>query len=228
MIWARLRARVTTGEFAPTSLRMRLTNLNASTIMEEVSILQEVRAAVNTRIAANLQALRARHELSLDALAAASGVSRSALSLIERAESSPTAVVLDKIAAALNVPLEALFKLQGAAAQPLARRADQPVWRDPNSGYVRRSVSPPGTTSPIEIVEITLPPGARVTFERAGRNRIIHQQLWVLEGAIDFTLGDATHRLEIGDCFSLQLDRPTAYHNPTRKKARYAVIDAEA
>src|SRR5438477_12345932 len=108
---------------------------------------------VNERIAANVRTLRAERGLSLEALAATCGVSRSALSLIERAESSPTAVVLDKIAAALNVPLEALFKLQGAAAQPLARRADQPVWRDPNSGYVRRSVSPPGTTSPIEVVE---------------------------------------------------------------------------
>src|SRR5512134_2094875 len=93
---------------------------------------------VNERIAANVRALRSRLGLTLDSLSAACGVSRSALSLIERAESSPTAAVLDRIAVGLGVPLASLF---GDAAQEepprsLARRAEQPVWRDPGSGYV--------------------------------------------------------------------------------------------
>ena len=49
---------------------------------------------VHARIAANLRVLRAAHNMTLEALAQASGVSRSALSLIEREQSSPTAVVL--------------------------------------------------------------------------------------------------------------------------------------
>ena len=171
--------------------------------------------------------LRSELGLSLDALAARSGVSRSALSLIERAESSATAVVLDRLAAGLGVTLVSLFGAadDAAAAEPLSRRADQPVWRDPGSGYLRRSVSPGGFASPIEIVEVSFPAGARVAFENGPRDHVVHQQVWVLEGTLELTVGGVSHRLEAGDCLALRLDEPTAYRNPTRKAARYAVGD---
>ena len=180
---------------------------------------------VNERIGASVRALRTRERLSLDGLAAASGVSRSALSLIERAESSPTAAVLDRVASALGVPLASLFDgAEPAAASPLARRADQAVWRDPGSGYERRSVSPDGVSSPFRIVEVTLPPGARVAFETGLRDRVVHQQLWVLEGTVEFRLGEDDHVLATGDCLALALDRPTMFHNPGRTPSRYAVV----
>jgi transcriptional regulator with XRE-family HTH domain len=181
---------------------------------------------VNDRIAAKVRAFRLQRGLSLDSLAAACGVSRSALSLIERAESSPTAVVLDKIAAGLGVPLGWLFGNvpDVKAARPLARRGEQAVWRDPSSGYLRRSVSPGGDASPIQIVDVTFPAGARVAFETGQPDRVIHQQLWVLEGTIDFTIGSDTHRLKAGDCLASRLDRPTMFHNPKGKAARYAVV----
>jgi transcriptional regulator with XRE-family HTH domain len=181
---------------------------------------------VNERIAASVRALRLQLSLSLDSLAAACGVSRSALSLIERAESSPTAVVLDKIAAGLGVPLGSLFGNvpDEKVAPPLARRVEQPVWRDPGSGYVRRSVSPGSEASPIQIVEVKFPAGARVAFETGQRDRVIHQQLWVFKGTIDFSIGSDTYRLQAGDCLASRLDRPTMFHNPTTKPARYAVV----
>ncbi len=58
--------------------------------------------AVEQRIAARLKHLRAQRGLTLDELAAQSGVSRSMISLIERAESSPTANVLDRLAARVS------------------------------------------------------------------------------------------------------------------------------
>lgn len=186
----------------------------------------DVADGINQRIAARVRGLRADAGLSLDALSAASGVSRSALSLIERAESSPTAVVLDRIAAGLGVPLASLFNepASPAPSSPLVRRAEQALWSDPGSGYRRRSVSPPGYPSPIQIVEIEFPAGARVAYETGLRERVVHQQIWVLEGRIDFTIGGQTHRLNEGDCLAVRLDQPTAFHNPTRKAARYAVV----
>jgi transcriptional regulator with XRE-family HTH domain len=180
---------------------------------------------VNERIAANVRALRAERGLSLDAVSRACGVSRSALSLIERAESSPTAAVLDRIAVGLGVPLASLFGDTAGNEPPrvVARRDEQPVWRDPSSGYLRRSVSPDGNASPIRIVEVTFPPRARVAFE-AGQRGVTHQQIWVLDGTIEFTIGGDTHRLRTGDCLAARLDRPTMFHNPTTRAARYAVI----
>ncbi len=181
---------------------------------------------VNERIAANVRSLRLQRGRSLESLAGVCGVSRSALSLIERAESSPTAVVLDKIAAGLGVPLATLFAgaLGGGAASPVARRADQAVWRDPSSGYRRRSVSPPGHTSGVEITEVTFPAHTRVAFDTVRGEQLIHQQLWVLEGAIEFSTAGETHRLSAGDCLASRLDQPTMFHNPTDRPARYALV----
>src|SRR5712692_731948 len=95
-------------------------------MMDSVSIMKETPSDLNQRIALRVRDLRAAQGLSLDALASQSGVSRSMISLIERGESSPTAVLLEKLAAGLRVMLASLFDTPAAAAQahrgPVARR----------------------------------------------------------------------------------------------------------
>lgn len=181
-------------------------------------------AALNDRIAARLRQLRAGRALTLEALADASGVSRSMISLIERGESSPTAVVLEKLATSLGVSLASLFDAPAATSDPVSRRADQVEWRDPASGYVRRNVSPGGFASPIQIVEVSFPAGARVAYETGPRAGALHQQIWVQRGMIEVALGDERFELRAGDCLAMVLDRPITYRNPTRKPARYAVV----
>jgi transcriptional regulator with XRE-family HTH domain len=178
------------------------------------------------RIARRVRDLRAQRGLSLDELAAHCGVSRSMISLIERGESSPTAVVLEKLATGLSVALASLFEAPEAAPNPVSRMAEQLSWRDPQSGYVRRNVSPSGFDSPVQIVEVAFPAGARVAYETAARTPRVHQQVWVFEGTIEVALGPATHRLGVGDCLAMVLDQPITYHNPTAKRARYAVVIA--
>jgi len=189
-----------------------------------------VPAELNGRIAARVRALRTAKRLSLEDLAARSGVSRSMISLVERGESSATAVVLEKLATGLGVMLATLFdepqSAAAAVADRVSRRKDQPEWKDPASGYVRRNVSPAGTVQPMQIVEVHFPPGGRVAFETGVREVPMHQQVWVLDGAIDVTLGKERHRLREGDCLAMELDRPTMFHNPTRRTTRYAVIFA--
>jgi transcriptional regulator with XRE-family HTH domain len=148
------------------------------------------------------------------------------ISLIERGESSPTAVVLEKIAAGLGVPLATLFAEAGAPADPVSRRADRVPWRDPQSGYVRRNISPPGVASPIQIVEVLLPAGASVAYETGAREASIQQQIWVQEGGVEVTLGSMTYDLAEGDCLAMQLNQPTAFRNRTRQSARYIVVIA--
>jgi transcriptional regulator with XRE-family HTH domain len=179
---------------------------------------------LNERIAQRVRDLRAACGLSLDALAAHCGISRSMISLIERGESSPTAVLLEKLASGLGVPLAALFDTPQPTASPVARAADQPSWRDPHSGYVRRNVSPAGVGSQIQIVEVNFPAKARVSYETGPREPVMHQQVWVIEGAIDITVGDQRHRLATGDCLAMVLDKPITFHNPHKLAARYAVV----
>ena len=164
--------------------------------------------------------------MTLDALAAKCDVSRSMISLVERGESSPTAVVLEKIASGLGVSLAALFDDSSAPPDPVSRRDDRTPWRDPQSGYIRRNISPPNFPSPIQVVEVVLPAGARVAYETGARDVSIHQQIWVQDGSIEVTLGRVTYRLAKDDCLAMHLNEPSAFRNRTRKPACYIVIIA--
>jgi transcriptional regulator with XRE-family HTH domain len=180
---------------------------------------------INTRLGQRVHALRDAHGFSLDALAERSGVSRSNISLIERGQSSPTATVLDKLATALGVTLASLFEPEAAPAaepSPLARVAEQPVWTDPASGYVRRSLSP-ALHSPIQLVDVVFPAGQRVAYDSAARDNEVHQQVWMIDGVMELTVGSTPWRLEAGDCLAMRLDQPIVFRNPTRKRARYLV-----
>jgi transcriptional regulator with XRE-family HTH domain len=211
--------------FLPSELR-----LIGSYILDTVSNMKDSRPDVNQRIAGRVRQLRAAQGLSLDALARRTGVSRSMISVVERGESSPTAVVLDKLAVGLGVTLGALFDGQTSdltPRSPVSRRNDQPEWKDPGSGYVRRNVSPLGKPQPIQIVEVRFPPGARVAFETSTRNKRVYQQIWLLEGRMDVSADKERHRLAQGDCLAMELDQPIIFHNPYRTAARYAVVIAD-
>lgn len=188
-------------------------------------IVEATGSDIDVRLAARLRDLRAERGLTLDALAKRSGVSRSMISLVERGRSSPTASLLDRLAAGLGVTLASLFAdAQKAGASPLARRAGQPVWRDPGTGYMRRNLSPPGFASPIELVEVALPPGARVAYDTGPRTAEVHQQVFVIEGGIALTVGGEAYELAEGDCLAMRLGRPVAFHNPAGRPARYLVV----
>jgi transcriptional regulator with XRE-family HTH domain len=172
-------------------------------------------------LATALQAARRTRNLSAGALAERSGVSRAMIGKIERGAAQPTAVLLGKLAGALGMTLSELVARAEDGAGRLARRADQPVWTDPGSGYRRRAVSPaPG--GPIELVEVELPGGARVSFP-PDTYAFVHHQIWLLDGRLDFHEGDAVHHLAAGDCLQLGPPSPCTYVNPTGAPCRYLV-----
>ncbi len=171
---------------------------------------------IGRRVAERRAALR----LTLDEMAEKTGVSRAMISRIERGEVHASAVVLDKLCAGLGLSLSALFARD--AASPLLRRADQPIWRDPSSGYVRREIAPAGSGSPVRIVEIDFPAGAEVSFDKS--RRAADQHVWVLRGAIAVELAGVIHRLAAGDCLYLPVGAGNTFRNTSRKPARYAVI----
>lgn len=181
---------------------------------------------INIRIAQQVREIRLARGYTLDILASRCQVSRSAISLIERGEASPTAVVLEKLANGLGVPLTQLFdSLQNTQSpQPMVRRTQQAEWKDPETGYIRRQVSPPNWKSPFQIVEIEFPAQSRVTYETSTNSKVILQQIWVIEGQIDIQLGENFYALQKGDCLAMQLDQPIIYSNPSSKAARYILV----
>jgi transcriptional regulator with XRE-family HTH domain len=179
---------------------------------------------INRRIADRISALRAERGMSLDLLAKKCDVSRSMISLIERGETSPTAVVLDKLAFGLGVTLASLFEAPQPDASPLVRRADQLEWTDPQSGYTRRNISPPHFRSPLQIVQIDFPVGASVTYEAGLREVGVQQQVWVLEGCMELIFDGKHHRLQAGDCLAMQENQRIVFQNTSDQPARYVVV----
>ena len=183
----------------------------------------------------------------IERLAAASGVSRAMISKIERGESSPTAVLLGKLSAALELSVSELLapaptggpaagladggpgspagtdSASGLAARGgvVRRAADTPQWRDPDTGYLRRQVSTP--RFPAAVTEVTLPPGARVPYP-AGAYAFIAQLVWVLSGRLTLTDGPAVHTLAEGDTFELGEPRQREFRNDGTADCRYLVI----
>jgi transcriptional regulator with XRE-family HTH domain len=168
----------------------------------------------------------------IERLAAASGVSRAMISKIERGESSPTAVLLGKLSAALELSVSELLAPgappggggddSGPAGGGAVRRAaDTPEWRDPDTGYLRRQVSTPWF--PAAVTEVTLPPGARVPYP-AGAYAFIAQLVWVLSGQLTLKDGHAEHALAAGDTFELGEPRPREFRNDGAEDCRYLVV----
>jgi transcriptional regulator with XRE-family HTH domain len=186
-----------------------------------------------------LRTARRARDWPIDRLASASGVSRAMISKIERGESSPTAVVLGKLSAALELSIAELLAAAPAAAPAAAagagapppgqapagglvrRAADAPEWRDPDTGYLRRQLSTP--QFPVAVTEVVLPAGARVPYP-AGAYAFIAQLVWVQSGQLTLADGPAVHVLSAGDTFELGEPRPRDFRNESAGDCRYLVV----
>ncbi|MYT74575.1 MULTISPECIES: helix-turn-helix domain-containing protein [unclassified Streptomyces] len=178
---------------------------------------------VDTRLGARLSELRAERGWSLGELADRSGVSRSTLSRAERAEISPTAALLNRLCAVYGRTMSQLLSEVESAPAQVVRAADQPVWRDEASGFLRRSVSPPLAGLRAEIVEGTLEPYGDIAYDRPPVPGL-EQHIWVLDGLLDLTVQSVTHRLAAGDCLRFRLWGPTHFHCPGPEPVRYALM----
>jgi transcriptional regulator with XRE-family HTH domain len=177
---------------------------------------------MDVRLGARLAELRAQHGWSLGELAERSGVSRSTLSRAERAETSPTASLLNRLCGVYGRTMSQLLSEVEAQPALLLRAAEQPVWEDRTSGFVRRSVSPPHTGLRGELVEGRLAAGADIAYDRPPVPGL-EQHIWVLEGALDVTAQDAERHLDTGDCLRLRVWGPTRFRCPGPDDARYVL-----
>src|SRR3954451_10536276 len=122
--------------------------------------------SVDSTVAARVRGERAARRWSLNDLAERAAVSKAMISKIERAEVSPTAALLGRVAAAFGLTLSALLAEDAALKRGPLRGAEQAFCRVRATGYVRRQIAS-SPSSPIELPEVDLPPGASVSFPAA-------------------------------------------------------------
>ena len=178
---------------------------------------------VDLRLAARLAELRAEHGWSLGELADRSGVSRSTLSRSERAETSPTAALLNRLCHVYGRTMSQLLSEVETEPVTVVRAGEQAVWADQASGFVRRSVSPPMSGLRGELVEGRLTAGADIAYDGPSVPGL-EQHIWVLSGTLHVTDRAVEHRLAAGDCLRMRVWGPTRFRCPGPEDVRYALV----
>jgi transcriptional regulator with XRE-family HTH domain len=116
--------------------------------------------SIHRDLGSRLKHLRAARGWSLEALATASGVSRSMLSQIEREQANPTLAVTLRIARAFGLSLGELLEAPGAGSAITVIRADDHAFHYRSDKDCRiRTLSPLNLEKDVEFYEVRLQPG---------------------------------------------------------------------
>src|SRR3982750_1533382 len=170
------------------------------------------------RVATNLRERRKGRGLSLDELAAASGVSRAGLSQIETCKTNPSLSVLWKIAVGLEIPFAELLGEAGPTVN-LLRRADAQVLRSGDGRLESRPAAPVGLSRFLEMYELRL--AARSLHQSEAHAPGTQELIVVLSGSLRMHVGSEQYDLGPGDSLAFPADRLHGYENPGGGEARY-------
>jgi len=177
---------------------------------------------LNQRIGARIRIERESRGWSLSDLAERAGVSRGMIHKIERGESSPTAALLARLSGAFSISMSTLIARAEMQEGKLLRFADQPVWHDPQTQYLRRHVSP-RSDLPIDLVQIELPAGSDIPMP-ASAYALARQLIWLTQGELVFVEGDTRHEMKAGDCLELGPPNDCRFINETAETCVYLVV----
>src|ERR1700678_370829 len=166
---------------------------------------------------------RKRRELSLEGLASLSGVSRSMISKIERAEATPSTAVLSRLAEALGVTFSRLMAPAAEREVLLIPASRQPVLRDENSGFLRRCLSPVLPGRGIDWVLNTLPAGAS-TGEFVAHRRGVSEYIYVLKGRLRAVVGEQVIAVGEGDSLYFEADAGHSFTNIGSGPCEYFLV----
>lgn len=179
---------------------------------------------ISQHLGGRLKQLRSERGWSLESLAAASGVSRSMLSQIERDKANPTLAVTLRIARAFGLSLGDLLQIPDASASVTVIRANDRTYhyrsdRDCNI----RTLSPLNLEKDVEFYEVQLQPGGalRSSAHFAGTREFITVQ----KGTVRVRSGMDSEILSLGDSASYRADVDHEILNEGRGEARLFLVD---
>lgn len=176
---------------------------------------------LDKRIGMRIRTERESRGWSLTDLSERASVSRAMVYKVERGESSPTANLLGKLSGAFGLSMSTLMARAEIKPGRLLRRVEQPVWKDPETGYLRRHLSPKSDL-PFDLVQVTLPAGKEVSMP-ASAYAFLRQLVWVLSGQLVFIEGATRHEMAEGDCLELGQPADCIFKNETDRDCVYAV-----
>jgi len=173
---------------------------------------------------ARVRKLREAAGLTLEQFSQRSGVSRAMLSKVERGEKSPTIGIAAKIAHSLQT---SLTELAGGGASEGAvvrmRRAERPIFRDPETGFERHIVSPATGGGRVELLYHYLPPGVS-TGILPGYPAGAEKQIVVTIGNLVVEFKNAKEYLGPGDSLFFEANVEHGFTNQTAEPCAYFMV----
>jgi transcriptional regulator with XRE-family HTH domain len=177
---------------------------------------------VATAVGRNVRALRQQRRMTIDALAAAAGVSRGTVIQIETARGNPSIATLAALAAALRVGVTSLID-DSTAPRVVVRRGDEAatLWRSEagSAAVFRIGTDPPDV---VELWDWTLQPGD--CFDGEAHPIGTQEVLSVLSGRLGLRVGSTEQHLESGDTVLFQAHAPHRYSNAGDSPVRFVMV----
>ncbi len=168
--------------------------------------------------------LRNRHGYTLDQLAAASGVSRSMLSQIERGQANPTLAVTHRIAQAFDMTIGELVDQPGSRSNIEIVHGSDPnnLFRADGECEIR-TLSPLHMEKNVEFYDISLQPGA--ALESAPHFDGTRELFTVSSGRARIEADQTVCELDTGDTAHYRADIPHSIINISDETLRgYLVV----
>lgn len=163
-------------------------------------------------IAKNIKKLREEQKLSMDQLASVSGVSKSMIGQIERAETNSSISTLWKIASGLHVPFTALIEQSKEHIVQVDKESVNLV-KNEDGLFRMYPYFPVNENRNFEILYIELDPGACSRSEAHATGT--EEYIIVFGSTLELTVGDDTHAIGHGNAIYFSADVPHAYRNDT-------------
>jgi len=164
------------------------------------------------RVGARVRSLRRERGLTIEQLAAATGLTKGFISQLERDRTSPSLSSIARICDALGVRLSHIFEREPAPA--LVRRDERPVVDAyfPTSNFLLSSRDEPR----LQVIESEVAPGAGAGDELYSLPGEI-EFVYVVEGTLEIVVGDETMTLGRGDSLTYELSKPHTWRNPSAR-----------
>jgi transcriptional regulator with XRE-family HTH domain len=165
------------------------------------------------RVGARVRSLRRERGLTIEQLAAATGLTKGFISQLERDRTAPSLSSIARICDALGVRLSHIFERDPEPA--IVRRSDR-VSADSSFPTVNHLLSSRDEER-FQAIESVVAPGAGAGEELSSLPGEM-EFVYVLAGTLELQVGEETHVLEEGDAITYPLAKPHTWRNASATK----------
>ncbi|MBG0815430.1 helix-turn-helix domain-containing protein [Planomonospora sp. ID82291] len=179
---------------------------------------------ITAAIANNVRAQRAHRQMTLDELAARSGVSRGMLVQVEQGRTNPSINTLTRIADALGVTVARMVEVSDTPVVRVVHAADMVTFAHGRASAARLLV---GTDAPaiLELWEWRLAPGDH--HDGDAHPPGTREMLTVIEGELTLTVYGRSHVVGTDGAVVFSADRPHKYANEGQGPLRFVMVVTE-